>query len=209
MLDGFEPDFEIDERVVPGVSGVRLRYSQPMEYSHISDKSQFIKTIFHRDNNDKIASLEKSLVDDQFGHSVPCTEIDHKAPPEFAGEGEKAKQRLQRISLKAFKHQGVITSDERAFIKKCLVSMMCKFDDLSDYETAFGGEFVKPLNKDSSNGYHCVKGKDAYFDFSSKEIKEEARKLFQEVKQQASNKQYDYNYFLSRETFKDELRKVS
>jgi len=209
MLDGFEPDFEIDERVVPGVSGVRLRYSQPMEYSHISDKSQFIKTIFHRDNNDEIASLEKSLVDDQFGHSVPCTEIDHKAPPEFAGEGEKAKQRLQRISLKAFKHQGVITSDERAFIKKCLVSMMCKFDDLSDYETAFGGEFVKPLNKDSSNGYHCVKGKDAYFDFSSKEIKEEARKLFQEVKQQASNKQYDYNYFLSRETFKDELRKSS
>ena len=85
---------------------------------------------------------------------------------------------------------------------------MCQFDDLTDYETAFGGEYVKPLNKDSSNGYHCSKGKDAYFDFNTKEIKDEARKLFNDIKNQAANKSYDYNYFLSRETFKDELERV-
>lgn len=207
MFSGKEPSFEIDERIQPGISGVRVRYQDSLPYNHVMSSTQFIKTIFNRDNNDDIRDLERVVVDDHFGTSVDLDKVDHKAPPNFSDPGVPAKEKIKKIALKSFGHQGMITEPEMAYIKDCIRSMMIPFDDLSDYETAFGGEYVKPINKDSSNGFNCDKDKESYFDFKNKIITDKAYQLFAEIKEQAEKEEYDYKYFVSRETFKDELRK--
>ena len=86
-------------------------------------------------------------------------------------------------------------------IKKYVLS------DLTDHETAFGGDNIPALNKDSSNGYGCTVGKEAYFDFEKKVIKPNMIELIEKVREDAKNGKYDYNLFMCRETLKDELRK--
>lgn len=209
MLTGYEPKYEIDEKIRPSISGVRLRYENKLEYNHVGGETALVKTVFHRENHAGIRELEKALVDDRMLSSVPIDKVDKKAPPNFKDKNGSVKQKLSDLALKTFKHQGVITVEERRYIKDCLRSMMTRFDDLDDQEVAFGGDYVKALNKDSSNGAFCEKGKESYFDFENKVISDKARKLFEKVDQQARNKEYDYEYFVSREALKDELRKES
>ena len=103
--------------------------------------------------------------------------------------------------------QGRITPDEVEFMKKYVRSLMVQFTDLSDEVTAFGSDEIPALNKDSSNGYNCKKKKTEYFDFETKEIKQEMRDLAERIRKNAEQDIYDYDDFMCRETFKDELRK--
>jgi hypothetical protein len=205
MLDCIEPTFEIDTKICPNISGARLRYSDKIDQVRAMGDSSFVKTVFHRDVCPEIKRLEERVYVDNLT-SIPVDVVDHKGPPNFRNVGTPSKL-LKKISQKSFKSQGYITMAERSFIKECIKSMLIKFDDIEDDEVAFGNDYTQPLNKDSSNGFGCLKNKSSYFDFENKIIKSEAKSLIDDFEAAAIKKDYNYNLFTSRESFKDELRK--
>lgn len=204
MLAGAENPFEIDTAVLPECSGVRLRYADgQVEVARTLNGSSLVPTIFHKSVNNEIATLISGINETQT--IAPVEPVGDKIPPQF---GDHPRKLLAEISKKTFKRQGFITTAERDFIAKVIDEMIIPFDDISDEECAFGGDYVGPLNKDSSNGYGCLSGKDKYFDFVNKQIFPEAYELFAAISKEASDDEYDFKHFMSRETFKDELRKT-
>lgn len=199
--------FSLDEKVIPGFSGVRVRYEKPIQQTYVGSDTSYVKSVLHRDVCIELDSLIRQVECDPGEYTtVPMEPIDKKAPPHFAAEGTAAKT-LKELSKKTFMHQGRVTSEEVDFMKEYMRSIMVPFNDLSDYETAFGGPDIPALNKDSSNGYGCVKGKEHYFDFENKTIKQEMMNLAERLRQQAEMDNYNYDDFMCKEVFKDELRK--
>jgi hypothetical protein len=208
MLQGEEVNYDFDDKIYPGISGARLRYpAGSVKSSHPMSETSFVKSVFHTDVNSKMEKLVTVLESSgQLYTSVDVEKIDSKAPPNFKSKGAP-KKLLHDISMKTFKHQGFIAEKELGFMAECIRSMIPTFNDLSDEVCAFGGNGYPAINKDSSNGYGCLKGKEAYFDFEKKVIKDEAVELFEEFASKARREDYDINMFLSVECFKDELRK--
>jgi hypothetical protein len=203
-------NFELDEGVISDFSGVRIRYETPIQQIRPIGETSFIPSVLHRQGcvemDNLIKEVETSIENKNYNYTpVDSEKVDTKAPPDFRSEGTPA-QTLKHLSLKSFARQGRVSQDELDFIKAYLRTLFVPFDDLSDYETAFGGEFVPALNKDSSNGYNCLPGKDKYFDFEKRVIKDEMVNLANRLDNDAVNDVYDYNNFMCRETFKDELR---
>lgn len=199
--------FSLDTKVIPGISGVRVRYETPIQQTHVGADTSYTKSILHRDVceelNELITQVEKSPEEYT---KVPMEDIDRKGTPNFKSKGTPAKT-LKELSKKTFMHQGRITNDEVNFMKEYMRSLMVQFDDLTDHETAFGGADVPALNKDSSNGYGCIQGKEHYFDFESRTIKQEMIDLAERLRDKAERQDYDYNDFMCKEVFKDEIRK--
>lgn len=198
--------FEVCSKVAPGISGVRLRYEKPIQQTRVNGNTNFVPSPLHVSVCEEMATLISDVETQEKYTPVPLEKIDVKSPPNFSSKGTPAKT-LKALSQKTFMRQGRVTEEELSFIKEYLRTIMVEFDDLEDDEVAFGGQYVPALNKDSSNGYNCKKGKDKYFDFENKIIKDEARELFAKIEKDAENGVYDYNEFLCKETFKDELRK--
>jgi len=200
MVDGEDCSFDLDPRVIPGMSGMRLRYEEPMNVNFVHGESSFTKTILHRDYCPQIAQLESNI----FQHTGD-KEVKHKVPPNFHAEG-KPQNLLKKVAKKTFKHQGHLLEEELAFLEKCIDSMIPEFGDLNDDITAFGGDGIPALNKDSSNGYGCLKSKHDYFDFERKIIKQEGKDVIEEFRLAAEREDYSPRHFVSVESFKDELR---
>jgi len=200
-------NFDLDDKIIPNFSGVRVRYTQPLKQVRATHKTTFVKSVLHRDCNPEMEKLISDVESTPIGEytRAPVEVIDKKAPPNFRSRGTAAKT-LKELSLKSFSRQGFVSNEEIEFIKDYMRSILIPFDDLSDQETAFGGKYAPAMNKDSSNGYGCLPGKEAYIDFENKVIKPEMYKLINDIKQQATEKKFDYNYFMCRESFKDELR---
>jgi hypothetical protein len=207
MLYKEDVPFRFDEEIRPDTSGARLRY--PDEYVKVSravDETSLTPTIFHIDSNEHVKALKNAILDDVIT-PVKYDEIRDKAPPNFKCMGSPATL-LKKTAKKTFKIQGRITTDENAFIKKCISTLIPEFDDIDDNACAFGNTELPALNKDSSNGYGCIPGKQNYFDFENKIIKQEAIDLFADFKTQVLNENVDIRKVLSTECFKDELRTV-
>jgi len=202
MTSSRDVKFEIDRRIVPGQSGVRLRYETPMEVRYTGGESSFVKTIFHREYNADIKNLEDSI----FHHTTSKT-VAPKKPPDFKAMG-KPVTLLKKMASKTLSHQGDVTDDELAYIFECLEPMIPYFDDVDDMTVAFGGDGLQPLNKDSSNGYGCLKSKLDYFDFDNKEIKDITREGIERFRKAAEEEDYAPEHFVCIETFKDELRTI-
>jgi hypothetical protein len=200
-------DFELDDKILDNFSGVRVRYERPVEQTRANGNTSFEPSILHVSVCEDMAKLitEVENSKEEFT-TVPVDKIDVKGPPNFRAEGTPAKT-LKHLSQKTFMPQGRITQDEVDFMKEYLRTIMVPFNDLTDAETAFGGDYVSALNKDSSNGYGCMRNKTDYFDFDEKIIKKEMYDLINDIKCDAENNVYNYDKFMCRETFKDELRK--
>lgn len=208
LLKANHAEFELDDRIIPDFSGVRIRYaeSDKPDVQYISGKTDLVQTGFHVDYNEDMRNLIEDIIVDPTLNPTREPKIDVKVPPNYASAGNPTRT-LKKMAAKTFRRQGTVTAKEMSFLKDYLRTLMVRFDDLSDEETAFGGDYVKPLNKDSSNGYGCLKGKNQYFDFEQKIIRDEAKRLFADFKDCALEKNYsDYSKYMCRETFKDELR---
>lgn len=200
-----EAPFDCDDSIKPGVSGVRMRYGpDDVKVSTTLSETSYVRSIFHAEYNNDIKQLCAELPASDLT-PVLVDAIDSKSPPDFKCKGSPATL-IKEISKKTLKHQGYILEKERVFIADCIDQMIPEFTDIEDMECAFGGEYCQPLNKDSSNGYGCLSDKSAYFDFENKIIKESAIEMFAKFKKDAEEGIFDYKEFLSRETFKDELR---
>jgi hypothetical protein len=207
MLQGYECKYEISDKIIPEFSGVRLEYEKnDIKCQQINNETDLDKSMLHADFCPGMRSIIEQVEAGELT-TVPVEKIDKKQPPNFRALGAQ-KKLLESISKKTFMHQGMVTFAEVEFIKKCIDSMMIDFDDVElDVEVAFGNEYLQPLNKDSSNGYGCLPHKQDYFDFDSKTIKEEGRRVLDKFLLKAENEEYDAEVFLCRESFKDELRK--
>nr|WEU70951.1 MAG: nonstructural polyprotein [Hangzhou picorna-like virus 1] len=202
-------NFSIDERVIENFSGVRLRYENKVEQIRTLGSTSFEPSPLHVSVCPQMQQLIHDVENESATYTpTPISKVDVKLPPNFASKGTPAKT-LKYLSKKSFMHQGRITAQEMEFMKDYLRTIMVPFTDLDDQEVAFGGTYVPALNKDSSNGYGCLKKKEHYFDFENKIIKPDAYALIDRVSQNAKSGIYDYNDFMCRETFKDELRKSS
>jgi hypothetical protein len=208
MCGGSESKFELDTKVIPNFSGVRARYEEgEVKKSHPIKESSFVKTSLHEDYSDDMVSIKQLFA--LPGVAYYDGPISSKEPPRFRNNDQTAQDKLVEMSQKTFMRQGYITSDEATYISNCLDSMMVHFGDISDEVCAFGNEDFQPLNKDSSNGYGCLREKEDYFDFQNHIIKDEARQLISNFEQAALKDETNYNYFLCKETFKDELRAMN
>jgi len=194
-------EFDIDDEVIPGFSGVRLRYDEgQITPSQVNTETTLEKTAFHTDYNPDMARLMNDL-------SKSGLNVYRKIPPNFRAAGPQ-KTLLEKISKKTFSHQGDVTQSELDFIKSYIHTLIPTFTHISDEDTAFGNDFIGPLNKDSSNGYGWDKEKATYFDFENKTITKEGEDMIASLENNViQDLTYLPRYFMCRETFKDELRK--
>lgn len=200
-------NFALDTKVIENFSGVRVRYEGKVDQIRTLGSTALKPSPLHVSVCPQMATLIDDIESEAPRYTpIPVDKLDVKAPPNFSSKGTPA-QTLKHLSRKTFMHQGRITNAEIAFMKDYLRTIMVRFTDLRDEEVAFGGEYVPALNKDSSNGYGCLKKKEQYFDFENKIIKQEAYELIKKVSDNAKNNVYNYEDFMCRETFKDELRK--
>ena len=112
-------------------------------------------------------------------------DVYRKAPPNFHAMGSQ-KALLEKISKKTFSHQGEVSQSELDFIRDYIRTLIPDFTHVSDEDTAFGNDFIGPLNKDSSNGHGWDKDKNTYFDFQTKTITKEGKTMIASLKNMIS-----------------------
>lgn len=186
-----ECEFELDTKIVPNISGVRLRY-QPGEIMKKFPvaKTSLAPTVFHSDYNAKVSSIMQEM------------ELRQKAPPIISNPIKK----IEEAALKTFSHQGDITDKEDAYIEAALELMIPEYEEISWHEVAFGNSDLPPVNKTSSNGYGLLKDKTDYIDFENKEIKAETHALLRDFQEQCESGDVKITSMLGVESIKDELR---
>jgi len=195
MLDTIECEFDIDVKVVPGMSGARLRYADgEVKKIYPIGKTNLVPSCLHQDFNEHTQNLLSEL--------RLSEEIREKGPPII----ERPIAKLEEMSKKTFQHLGDIQLDELKFVEDYLDTFIVPFDDLSDTETVFGNDTLPCLNKNSSNGYGCLKSKEDYFDYENKEIKPAGLKYLRDFKEAVMHDRSHIVDTMCVETFKDELR---
>lgn len=206
MLHHEDVSYEFDTQIRENFSGARLRYPDGyVKTASVLAATSLIPTIFNIEVNDDVKNLKKIIRDDRCVAPVDIGEIRDKRPPVFSAAGSPHSQ-LKVTSRKSCKLQGRISQAELAFVANCIDSMIPEFDDITDEECAFGSSELPALNKDSSNGYGCARGKDQYFDFTNKVIYAHTLEKFNKFKEDIEQGKTDIRDVLSVEVFKDELR---
>jgi hypothetical protein len=204
MLSVRNMQLEVSNALTPNFSGARLVYpAGSLDTSYPSARTTIRESALHVNNCSEMENFINSVRLDS--SDLVYTEIDKRGPPIV----EKPVEVLKETSMKTFKNQGFVTTEERKFIKDCIRSLMPKSDyyDITDEEAAFGNSSFAGMNKDSSNGYGHPKGKDSYFDFEKKKISPEFLEEFESFLGRIRSGNYVYKDFLSKECFKiDELR---
>jgi len=184
-------------------SGARLVYEEgAVETTYPTSRSTIKPTMLNVLNCPEMAEFTKTL---DHSDDVVYTTVDKRGPPII----NDPVNTIKKTSMKTFKNQGKVTTEELDFIGECIRSLMPteNFTDLSDDICAFGDSTFSVMNKESSNGYGHPKGKSAYFDFSNKVILPEFLEEFNNFIYRVEHDEYMLKDFLSKECFKmDELR---
>jgi hypothetical protein len=195
-----ESNFEIDDEVLPGFSGVRMRYEEgQIKTLQVNTETNLEKTAFHVDFNQDTTDLINGL-------KTSGVQLYTKSPPNFHALGAQ-KKLMDKIAKKTFSHQGEVTPQELNFIEQYIDTLIPAYSHVSDEDAAFGNDFIGPLNKDSSNGYGWERDKNVYFDFENKKITDKGKEMISRFEWDGEYGEYFTENFLCRETFKDELRK--
>lgn len=186
-----ECEFDIDVEVVPGVSGVRLRYDQgEIDKKYPIARTSLAPTVFHADYNSDVKGIMKEMG------------LRQKSPPIV----DNSIEAVETAVLKTFSHQGDITDEEDAYVEKALSFMIPTFKEISWEEVAFGNADLPPINKESSNGYGMASKKDYYINYDEKYIYDETLEMLDAFKNQCKNGTVKISSMLGVESIKDELR---
>lgn len=195
---------QIDTTIKPNFSGARLVYpAGDVTTTYPTGTTKIVPSILHIDNNIAMQELVNELNSSEFDDCT-YTAIDRRGPPLIKDPVKIIKE----TSLKSFKNQGGVSDKELMFIKNCIKSLMpVNFSDLTDEQVAFGDKDFSALNKDSSNGYGHIPGKESYIDYENKIILPSLDKELCEFRNRITTRQWDYKDYLTKECFKvDELR---
>lgn len=199
MLEGPEVPYEFSDKIEANISGSRLRYEEPIKISPAIAETELVPTILHRDYNSSMDICIKDIENE-----LGCV-VDKKAPPNFRALGSPSVL-LRKQAKKTMTHQGRVTDEEITFVKNYISTFFVSFTDIDDKTTAFGDAKIPKLNKDSSNGYGLASDKCVYFDFDNKVITEEGYRVLTAFERSVKQRDCDFTKFVSRESFKDELR---
>lgn len=197
-----------DSKIHPNISGFRIRYEKDaITAKHVSGKTSLTPTIFHESNNPILKDLKNAVLKDKNELTpVPRTSIREKHPPVFNAFGTP-QTTMQTLSKKSFKHQGFLSDEELEYAAQCIDSLLCDFDDLDLQEAVFGNEDIRPIAKDTANGYGYLPDKKDYFDYENKVILPTMHEKLKELDSMAKGEEpLDPRAILTVESFKDELR---
>jgi hypothetical protein len=191
LSNSSECEFEIDTKITPNVSGVRLRYEQgDIKKKYPIAKTSLAPTIFHTDYNADVKDIMKEM------------DLRQKSPPVV----ENSIKAVESAVLKTFSHQGDITSEEDQYIEKALSLMIPTFKEITWDEVAFGNTDLPPINRKSSNGYGMEANKDDYINFEEKHIYDRTLDMLEEFREQCEEGTVKISSMLGVESIKDELR---
>jgi hypothetical protein len=191
LANSNECEFDIDTKITPNISGVRLRYD-PGEIikKYPIAKTALAPTIFHTDYNTSVNEIMKEM------------NLRKKAPPIVTNPIKT----IEEAALKTFSHQGDISNEEDAYIEKVLDLMIPDYKEITWKEVAFGNENLPPINKKSSNGYGMKHRKGDYINFEEKIIYDETMEMLENFREQCENGDVKISAMLGVESIKDELR---
>lgn len=115
---------------------------------------------------------------------------------------------VKDIAKKSFQHTVNVSSSDLNFGKRVVRRFLqdSKFKILPEKEIVGGNELLAGLNKDSSNGYGCLKEKTEYIDFENKCYTELLRSDLQKFEEDFGKGIIDWQKLVWCEALKDELR---
>lgn len=110
------------------------------------------------------------------------------------------------VATKSFGKTNYISNQELEFGKAVLRRLIPEYTDISEKEVVMGNEYLAPLNKDSSNGLGCEKGKDKYVNFEVGEYTPLLKDDLALFRSKVETGVYPVEALLWSECLKDELR---
>jgi hypothetical protein len=119
------------------------------------------------------------------------------------------KHTVKDVAKKSFVSVKDVNTEELKFASEVLNVIIDDFTDISEQEVVKGNEWLASLNKDSSNGYHCMKDKDKYINFEEGSFTPMFREEINVLLEEISNGKISIDNFIWCETLKDELRSVT
>lgn len=171
-------DVEISKKVEEGFSGIKL------------DQKMHLST-------PKATKMIPSPIYGVF----PVT----REPPDFQKYGPHT---VKDVGKKSFKRIKNVVYEEVAFAKKIISSIVDDFYDLTEEEVVGGNEYLAPLNKDSSNGYGCLKAKEEYINFAEKKFTPKFKEELDTLIAGIENGKIGIEDLMWTESLKDEIRDV-
>lgn len=189
--NGPECEFEIDTKIVPNISGARLRYDEgEINKRYPIAKTMFVPTEFHGKYNEDVDNIMKEW------------SLRSKRPPIVKNPIAV----IEEAAKKTFKPQGDISDAEEKYIEEVISTMIPEFGEISWDEVAFGNEDLPRINKDSSNGYGLLVGKTEYIDYENRKILDITYELLEDFRTKAHANEVPISFMLGVESIKDELR---
>jgi len=191
MLRGNECNLALDNKIIPGFSGARLRYDEgQVDKKYPVAKTNLVPSPLHIDYCEDMARIVEEL------------RVDIKGPPII----DRPIAKLKELAMKTFSHQGVISDSEHDMLYKYMMEIIPEFQEISWDQVAFGDEEIPPLNKKSSNGYGMKSSKLDYIDYQNRVILPELMSRLNAFKDKSDSEEDIMLDTLCVETFKDELR---
>lgn len=113
---------------------------------------------------------------------------------------------VKDIAKKSMQHVGYVQSGDINFAKDYIRTVIEPFGPITMKEVICGNDSLARLNKDSSNGYRCLKDKTDYVDYDKGELTAFGMKEYSRVRSAILSGNLDYRDVIWTETLKDELR---
>ena len=110
------------------------------------------------------------------------------------------------VAKKSFSSTCYISNQELEFGKNVLRRLIPNYVDISEKEVVSGNMYLAPLNKDSSNGLGCLRGKDKYIDFDSGCYTQLLKDDLRNFRTKVASGVFPLEELLWSECLKDELR---
>lgn len=142
---------------------------------------------------------ETNFIPSQLHGVFPIT----RTPAELSKYGDHT---IKDVAMKSFKASKDVAFDTLAFAETCVGAIIPTFKPIDDYTVIKGNEFLAPLNKDSSNGYGCLKDKSAYINFESGTVTSLMARELADLEAKVYAGDYHVEDWLWSECGKDELR---
>lgn len=115
---------------------------------------------------------------------------------------------VKDVAKKSFSKVKQVDEAEMDFAVKCLNNLVPSYCAITESEVVKGTALLAGLNKDSSNGFGCLKDKNEYIDFEAGKFKDFLREEIIDIEKQLKEGKYPWKSFVWVEALKDELRGV-
>lgn len=113
---------------------------------------------------------------------------------------------VKEVAKKSFSSTCYIADQELEFGKNVLRRLVPTYVDISEREVVAGNVNLAPLNKDSSNGLGCLKGKEKYIDFATGCYTQLLKDDLRDFRNKIISGVFPLEELLWSECLKDELR---